>query len=323
MNLISVIVPVYNVENYLRKCLDSIINQTYKDLEIIVVDDGSTDSSGKICDEYAEHDSRIKVIHKPNGGLSDARNAGLSVCVGEYISFVDSDDYIEKNMYEIMIRSAIKEDSDMVVCRQFLVINDRVYPAYKGKNIVYNYEDKTDMIRCMLNTSGLVSVCFKLYKRKIFSVAHFVKGKNYEDAFFITDSVKNAGKMTVIPTCLYYYRMRNDSITHKKQWSKHIWDPIESYKYNLKIVKQFYPEVVKDVEKRLYWSFRVCIAYAGNAADYRKHIEEIDKVRKEFRGYLNQIFNNPMMTKKNKIDSVLAMYLPVRIYGMLSNIFRK
>ena len=102
MSKISVIVPVYNVEKFIKRCLDSIINQTMRDLEIILVNDGSTDNSGKICDEYAQLDNRITVIHKENGGLSSARNTGLDVATGEWIAFVDSDDYIEKNMYEVL-----------------------------------------------------------------------------------------------------------------------------------------------------------------------------------------------------------------------------
>ena len=103
--LISIIVPIYNVEKYIHKCIESIINQTYKNLEIILVDDGSPDNCGNICEEYAKNDSRIKVIHKENNGLSSARNAGLEICKGDYIGFVDSDDYIELNMYEVLINA--------------------------------------------------------------------------------------------------------------------------------------------------------------------------------------------------------------------------
>ena len=114
--LISVIVPVYNVENYLPRCLDSIINQTYTNLEILLVDDGATDNSGKLCDEYAQKDNRIRVFHKENGGVSSARNMGLDNATGEYIAFVDSDDYIDKCMYEIMLNSSVQNNADIVVC---------------------------------------------------------------------------------------------------------------------------------------------------------------------------------------------------------------
>ena len=116
MKKISVIVPVYNVERYLKRCIESIINQTYKDLEIILVDDGSTDSSGNICDEYKKIDKRISVIHKKNGGLSDARNEGLKVVTGTYIAFVDSDDFLDLDMYEYMQKNIEKENADIVIC---------------------------------------------------------------------------------------------------------------------------------------------------------------------------------------------------------------
>ncbi|WP_303840096.1 glycosyltransferase [Selenomonas ruminantium] len=322
--LISVIIPVYNVEDYLRECLDSVVGQTYKNLEIIVVDDGSTDSSGQICDEYANKDERIKVIHKENGGLSDARNAGLDICTGEYIGFVDSDDYIKSIMYERMYNVAEKENADIVGCHQVWVIDGNVRSAPRENNLKYtNYDDKAEMIRYMLNSKGLVSACFKLYKRKIFSEVRFFINRTSEDAFFITDSVKKAQRMTVITDELYYYRMRIGSITHKRQWNKHIWDPIASYKYNMEIIKKEYPSIITEVEKRLFWSYRICIAYAGNAADYEEHKDETENVRKEFRCCLPKVLSNKLMTSKNVIDCILAMYLPVRFYGYLSNYFRK
>ena len=115
-SLISVIVPIYNVEKYLQKCVDSIINQTYKNLEIILVDDGSPDNCPKMCDDYAEKDSRIKVVHKENGGLSDARNVGMEVATGEYVSFIDSDDYISLDFYETLLETIVDNDSDVVEC---------------------------------------------------------------------------------------------------------------------------------------------------------------------------------------------------------------
>ena len=114
--MISVIVPVYNVEKYLRQCLDSVLAQTYRELEIILVDDGSTDGSGAICDEYATRDSRIKVVHQQNGGLSSARNAGLDLATGEYVAFVDSDDYIHETMLELLYQALVENNADTVIC---------------------------------------------------------------------------------------------------------------------------------------------------------------------------------------------------------------
>ena len=125
--LVSVIVPIYNVEKYLRKCVDSILNQTYKNLEIILVDDGSPDNCGNICDEYALSDSRIRIIHKKNGGLSDARNAGLDIARGNYILFVDSDDYIDETMVEKLYEALEKEKAEMSLC-SFVYVNDDGVP---------------------------------------------------------------------------------------------------------------------------------------------------------------------------------------------------
>ena len=135
-NLISIIVPVYNVENYLRKCVDSIINQSYKNLEIILVDDGSTDSSGKICDEYSLKDSRIKVIHKKNGGLSDARNAGMEIASGDFWGFVDSDDYIDSDMYSVLLENLLGAEADLSACGRIFTYDGKEIPEYSENNPV-------------------------------------------------------------------------------------------------------------------------------------------------------------------------------------------
>ena len=122
---ISIIVPVYKVEKYLKKCVDSILAQTFTDFELILVDDGSPDDSGKICEEYAEKDARVRVLHKENGGLSSARNAGIEVAKGKYLGFIDSDDYIAEDMYELLYNTIIKEDADLSICG--------IYDVYEGK----------------------------------------------------------------------------------------------------------------------------------------------------------------------------------------------
>ena len=119
MDLISVIIPIYNVEQYLKECLESVINQTYRNLEIILVDDGSKDKSGKICDEYKNKDERIKVVHKENGGLSDARNAGMKIATGKYIQFIDSDDFIDKDMIETLYNLIIENEADISMCSNY------------------------------------------------------------------------------------------------------------------------------------------------------------------------------------------------------------
>lgn len=172
---ISVIVPVYNVETYLRECIDSIINQTYKNLEIILVDDGSTDSSPAICDQYAQKDRRILVIHKGNGGASDARNAGLDVATGDYIGFIDSDDYIEADMYEVLLNNAIKYKADISCCRYSEVYEDGSTKDY-GNNIVTLYPNQEGLIEYLLGKTIDPFVCNKLYSAHMFNHVRFATG---------------------------------------------------------------------------------------------------------------------------------------------------
>ena len=150
MPLISVIVPIYNVEKYLDRCVDSIINQTYKNLEIILVDDGSPDNCPQMCDDYAKKDSRIKVVHKENGGLSDARNVGMEVATGEYVSFIDSDDYISLDFYETLLETIVDNDSDIVECGVVKFYEDNSFDKYSDDLKVTNY-DTVDGLEGLIN----------------------------------------------------------------------------------------------------------------------------------------------------------------------------
>ena len=179
-DLISIIIPVYNVELYLEKCLDSIINQTYKNIEILLVDDGSKDNSGKMCDEYAKKDNRIKVIHKENGGLSSARNCGIKNSNGKYLTFVDSDDIIELDMIESLYHLMNKYDSEIVI--------SNIKNVFDG---IIKKEKETDEIRVLNNIEVLeemlygdayyISACGKLFKKELFENVEFPLNKVYED----------------------------------------------------------------------------------------------------------------------------------------------
>lgn len=179
--LISIIVPIYNVDSYLRKCFDSIISQTYSDFELILVDDGSTDDSPKICDEYARKDDRIIVIHKKNGGVSSARNAGLDIAKGKYIGFVDPDDYIVSEMYECMVNAIEKYKSDMVVCGyDYIDENGNVTRPYKVKG-----DEKLtqkQFISMPFNMSPTIQhvVWNELFRKKLFNVINFPQNMNFQ-----------------------------------------------------------------------------------------------------------------------------------------------
>jgi glycosyltransferase involved in cell wall biosynthesis len=210
---ISVIVPVYNVEKYLSRCVDSIINQTYTNLEIILVDDGSTDAGGKMCDEYAQQDNRIIVIHKENGGLSDARNAGLDIATGEYIGFVDSDDFIALEFYEILYKTLIKTNSDLAFC-EFQRFHNDTEIIKNHTNYKVRTDKGIDILNNFYNKHYVTYVVMwnKLYKKDIWKNLRFPFGKIHEDEFVIHEIFYLAKQISFINASLYYYFHRENSI---------------------------------------------------------------------------------------------------------------
>ena len=179
-DLISVIVPVYKVEKYLEKCIESIIKQTHTNLQIILVNDGSPDNCGKICDEYAKKDSRIEVIHKINGGLSDARNVGINRANGRYIGFVDSDDYIKEDMYEKLINLIKEYDADISICNLYDVIDGKKY-VRNNENGIQEYS-RLEILKEVLLDKNIQSYAWnKLYKKELFDEIKYPIGKKYED----------------------------------------------------------------------------------------------------------------------------------------------
>ena len=215
--LISIIVPIYNVEKYLEKCLRSIINQTYKNIEIILVDDGSPDKCGIICDEYSHKDHRINVIHKRNGGLSDARNAGIEVSKGDYILFVDSDDYINLRMVELLYESIKKHSADIAVCRYKSILDNEVVDISEVDDssesfIIEESEYLNNKEYYSDRRVEFIVAWNKLYARKLFKEIRYPKGKIHEDEFTTYKLLYYAEKIVYVPQELYYYVQRSNSI---------------------------------------------------------------------------------------------------------------
>ncbi len=300
MQLISVIVPVYNVEKFLIKCLESIVNQTYKDLEIILVDDGSTDTSGTICDAYKEKDNRIKVIHKKNEGLSEARNTGLMLATGDYISFIDSDDFIELDMYTYLISNMQKVDADIGICGTFIDYED-------GKSITKNnskeevLNNKEALIKLNSFSSFDMAVWNKLYKKKILENIKFPFGKKSEDYFVMYRYFDRAKKVVVLPKCKYHYFQRKNSISRSKKIS---YDYIEGSKQQ----KDFFEKNYTDI------SFVANTAYAFSyIATYNHCIGyniKLDKEKKklfktEVKEYLSDVINNIYISSSKKMQAIL------------------
>ncbi|MBQ2676711.1 MAG: glycosyltransferase [Clostridia bacterium] len=249
---ISIIVPVYKVEDLLDKCVNSILNQTFRDFELILVDDGSPDNCGKMCDEYAKKDSRIRVIHRENGGLSAARNSGLDVAVGKYIGFVDSDDYIHERMYEQLYNNITKHDADVACCgitEQFL----------SGEHLMY---EQCDAMVCDAGKAlGTIMqgkymsyiLCCKLFKASCLEGIRFIEGKLYEDIFFTVDYIQNVSKMVIDNEPLYYYYRRGGSITTSAVTQRD-YDLLDAYGKNIELVNEKFPELKSVADFRYFWS---------------------------------------------------------------------
>lgn len=221
--LISVIVPVYNVLEYLDECIESIVHQTYYNLEIILVDDGSTDGSGLKCDEWKSKDRRIVVVHKKNGGLSDARNVGVGVSKGKYVGFVDSDDYIDVTFYETLYK-LMKKYNAKIACARWDVDGDEYrigekngIPKQTFEEICFNYIEFLENIITHRQAYITPSVWDRLYHRSTIENIAFPVGKRYEDIFYTTQCICNAGKIAFVDKNLYHYRIREGSITQEKQ----------------------------------------------------------------------------------------------------------
>ena len=212
--LISVIVPVYNIDKYLVKCLDSIINQTYKNLEIIIINDGSTDNSRIICDEYKKKDSRITVIHKENEGLSAARNKGIEIAKGKLICFIDSDDYLESDMLEELKNNMDKYSSDISCCNFYYIKNNISTPRIKkDANIEFVSSKKEKFINIQNEYSPLTYYAWnKLYKKEIFNDIKFPEGRLYEYTYILCDIFDKANKISFTLKPLYNYVYRSNSL---------------------------------------------------------------------------------------------------------------
>ena len=267
---VSIIVPVYQVEKYIRQCVDSILAQTFTDFELILVDDWSKDKSGQICDEYARMDTRVKVIHKENGGLSDARNKGMDQASGNYFMFVDSDDYIAPTMIECLYESILNENADIAVCNYLYYFeNDRKKnfatniksEVLSGAEIFYNRKNERNY--------GIWTVAWnKLYKKEPFERIRFRMGKYHEDEFWANDIYQLNVKIVAIPECLYYYRQRDNSIMSSKSIARN-FDIIEAFQERTSVYLK-YPVYANQAYKVLIYS----LEYLAEAKELVSHEDE-------------------------------------------------
>lgn len=307
MPTVSIIVPVFNTEKYLTKCLESLIFQTFTDIEIILINDGSTDGSKKICEKFASKDERIILINKENEGVSSARNLGIECSKGQYISFVDSDDYIASDMIEFLVKNIERTNADISTCGH--------YDCYISNNSVKKCHFKNSNESGILNSrqalqesliGGKISLLpyDKLYKRELFDNIRFPVGVIYEDSAVIPNIMTKISKVCYSFNPKYYYVRRINSITNSK-FSYRNFDIIKVNKQNFEMVKEHHEYALKHAEFRLLWSY-LCVIDGIICSDFV--YPEINNIIKIIKKNKMNILKNNFFTLKRKLLVLLLVF---------------
>lgn len=313
--LISVIVPIYKVEKYLNRCIESIVNQTYSNLEIILVDDGSPDYCPQMCDDWAVKDNRIKVIHKENGGLSDARNAGMKIATGEYISFIDSDDYVSLDFFETLLSIMTNEQSDIVECSVVKFYEYGSINEYLDDSDILSFETESAL-------SGLISekpfhqhVWNKLYKADTVKGITFPVGKLNEDEFWTYQVFGNAKKVTKINKTMYFYFQRSGSIMGQNYSIRRL-DALEGKANRQKYIEKEYPVLSLQAKTDLYGSCiyaYLCALKCIEGEEKRIAIDKIKEYKKEYKLAFKEIKQVKGGVKKYYYLSKVNLYLCCKV----------
>lgn len=310
---ISVIVPVYKVEPYLERCVQSVRNQTFRDFELILVDDESPDRCGEMCDAFARQDDRIRVLHKKNDGLSEARNAGMDLARGRYVCFVDSDDFIDPEMLQVLHNLAQKHRAEIAICG--------VRDCYEGG--VYEQDPvEEELVISGVEALGLTlegkklpgSVCTKLILRELAQKNRFLKGRTYEDAFYTPQLLLGAKVVAATTRSLYSYWHRADSIT-THPFREQNMDVIDAYAYTLEQVMKYCPELEDVARFRLYWAHFVVldkILLTGRAEE----IAQYSQIKAYLKKHWYDVLHCGYFTKERRLG-VVALKLHVGLYRIL------
>lgn len=318
--LVSVIVPVYNVETLLGRCVDSILEQSYRNLEIILVDDGAKDSSGSICDDYAARDDRIRVIHKENGGLSSARNAGIDTARGEYFAFVDSDDWIEPDAVESLLSAALNHQVEMVVGGRYDVSGKTGEKTLGLCPVKEEVVSSTEMIRRIFTWDNCDSASWdKLYHRRLFRQIRYPMGKICEDVPVTYLIVLDAGKVALLDKPVYNYYHRPGSITNSTVSEKN-FHLSQHTSVILSFIRENHPELTKEatylrVRSLMYSVMSVDLASAENQ---KKFHEICRSERRELRRYTGFMLTSPLFQRKERLTALL---LAMNLYRLFRRIY--
>lgn len=316
--LLSVIVPVYNVEKYLDKCLESILASTYENLEIILVDDGSSDSSPKLCDEYSEKHPNIHVIHKINGGLSSARNAGLEIANGDLISFIDSDDYIHPEMFSKLVQLIKNYEADFSSCGNLRVYSheEELRNEHDSKEILFN---KKDLLTRAI-TDSFESLCLNVYKRELIIDMRFKPGIAFEDVEFSLRLAQKANLAIKTSFVGYAYFINPKGIT-KVRSSQNKIDRLESFMRNEKAARESFPDLVEIAEKKSAATAVSALQWALILRDVSD--SEISRLKGIVESYLRKETNSLKPAKRILAKTLLSVPMLVVLPGRFFVLFEK
>lgn len=315
---VSIIVPVYNVKEYLPRCLDSLISQTLKDIEIIAIDDGSTDGSSSVLDFYASKDERIRVIHMQNGGVSKARNIGLDAAKGEYIGFVDSDDFVDCQMYENLLKVALKTESDFVQCKfDIFDENSSVFTSNPKKETKV-IDNQSEIVELFLDNIIEASVWNKLYERSVISQIRFPSDWVFAEDFSLNIQViLKCSRMALINEVLYHYYSRGNSVSHEEISDRHLKGFL-MYDFAKKQLKN--KSIIRIVsEKEVSESLRFLDSSIGHKEISRKSINDLIRRIKTGRRWIK---GNRYMTIGRRLRARIACLCP-QFYIFVVKMFKK
>ncbi len=313
---VSIIVPAYNVEQYIGRCLDSILAQTYGNLEILIVDDGSTDGTGSIIDEYAAKDNRIRVIHRENAGVASARNAALHLASGDYIGFVDSDDKITQDMFGEMVRACESRDARIAVCtyRQCGEGAEKIDPS--GETFVLTREDALDAFVCEDRPYHIYyAVWNKLFRREILKDLFFEDGRESEDIMFSTVALSRADRIVFVDKALYEYTLsRSDSIMNSRLHQRRFRDEIPFMKEQ---IAYFQEKDMSLLSEKAYYHFcRRMLFYYIDFLKKRmgRSASEIHRMVKKDRVQIKELYKHDFVKFGDRVRMFLFQYVPLVYY---------
>lgn len=317
---ISIIVTIYNVEPYIRKCIDSILAQTHKNFELILVNDGSPDNSLQICNEYAKKDLRVKVVNKVNGGQASARNAGIDVATGDYIGFIDGDDWIEPEMYEVLLSKAVETDSDIVQCAWSKVDVDGTKHYICEPDTIEQY-DNIGGLKALFNSAGNMlntSVCCKLFKKEVIGNVRFPLLRACEDDDFVYRVVAISKKITCIGLPLYDYFNREGSISRQKFHPRyfallHVANTV------CEIFKKYFPENYNNARKSLCSKMFYLLYQLNKHTEYENSSALFDDVLRQIQDNYDDFMHNPAMGN-NRLMLLAIKYLPRKMWITILNV---